>query len=66
MLLPPFLFVVLSQNILEAWSEGQPPIFVYQAWQAVHEPMDAPASYIAPYAAIEDHSRRIYVRVRPC
>lgn len=31
-----------------------------QAWQAVHEPMDAPASYLVPYESIEDPSRKIY------
>ena len=31
-----------------------------QAWQAVHEPMDAPQSYLTPFASILDPSRQIY------
>ena len=28
--------------------------------QAVHEPIDAPDEYVAPYAAIGDPTRRVY------
>ena len=44
----------------------QKPLFVYLAWQAVHEPMDAPASYVAPYASILDDSRRTYAGMLSC
>ena len=35
------------------------PIFAYVAWHAVHDPLEVPAEYTAPYATkIEDQSRR--------
>jgi hypothetical protein len=48
------------QGILESHKSTDRPLFLYMAWQAVHEPMQAPDSYIAPYTAIKDASRRIY------
>jgi arylsulfatase B len=47
-------------GIVSAWQPGDAPVFAYVAWQAVHEPMQAPESYIAPFSSIEDTSRRVY------
>eukprot|EP01052_Picozoa_sp_SAG31_P009224 SAG31_NODE_480_length_15108_cov_56.073423_13_plen_159_part_00 len=47
-------------RLVLGYRTGDAPIFEYLAWQAVHEPMDAPASYIAPYQNTLDDSRRIY------
>ena len=48
-------------DIVSAWKPGDAPVFAYVAWQAVHEPMQAPASYIEPFtSSIEDASRRVY------
>lgn len=54
------------QGILESHKSGDKPIFIYMAWQAVHEPMQAPDSYLEPYAAIKDASRRIYAGMVAC
>ena len=42
------------QGFINNWKPADKPIFTYLAYQAVHEPMDAPASYIEPYVDIDD------------
>jgi len=49
-----------AQGLLKAWKPGAAPLMIYLAWQAVHEPMAVPASYLKPYAKIKDPSRQIY------
>lgn len=48
------------QQLLTGWRAGAPPLFLYVAWQAVHEPMAAPQRYVDPFRSIGDPSRRIY------
>ena len=48
------------QGLLRAWTVGSVPLFVYAAYQAVHEPMAAPEEYVAKFAHIGDPSRRLY------
>ena len=48
------------QGLLRAWSVGAAPLFIYAAYQAVHEPMEAPDEYVAKFAHIGDPSRRLY------
>lgn len=54
------------QEIITNWTTDSKPIFAYIAWQAVHEPLDVPASYVAPFPSIEDLSRQIYAGMLAC
>jgi len=49
-----------AQELFEKWDTGDKPIFLYLAWQAVHEPLDVPAQYLTQFDSIKDPSRRIY------
>ena len=49
-----------ATDLICAWKPGDPPLFVYLAWQAVHEPIEAPARFVKRFGAIGDRSRRVY------
>eukprot|EP00218_Dolichomastix_sp_CCMP3274_P016728 CAMPEP_0170152276 /NCGR_PEP_ID=MMETSP0033_2-20121228/52131_1 /TAXON_ID=195969 /ORGANISM="Dolichomastix tenuilepis, Strain CCMP3274" /LENGTH=521 /DNA_ID=CAMNT_0010389415 /DNA_START=42 /DNA_END=1603 /DNA_ORIENTATION=- len=44
----------------EGGSESGDPFFLYLAWQAVHEPMEAPDEYVRRFPHIQDPSRKLY------
>ena len=48
------------QGLLSGWKPADAPIFLYMAWQAVHEPMSVPDSYRVAYKGTADPSRQIY------
>ena len=41
-------YATRAQNLITGWKAADPPLFVYLAWQAVHEPMTVPDSYLVP------------------
>ena len=59
------IYAQRAQRIIKAHAALPPaqrrPFLLYLPWQAVHEPMDAPAPYIARFdGKIGDHSRKLY------
>lgn len=48
------------QGLLTDWTPADKPIFLYMAWQAVHEPLSVPDSYRVAYNSTLDPSRQIY------
>eukprot|EP00756_Hemistasia_phaeocysticola_P024161 Hpha_TRINITY_DN15933_c0_g1::TRINITY_DN15933_c0_g1_i1::g.72909::m.72909/K01135/ARSB; arylsulfatase B len=54
-----FLFARQVDNLVKAHNPSI-PLFLYLPFQAVHGPLEAPDSYIAKYANIQDKSRRKY------
>ena len=49
-----------AQSLVRGWQLGDAPLFVYIAWQSVHEPMEAPDRYVKPFGHIGDPTRRVY------
>ena len=59
----PFVYAQETVRIIEAHKSANDPrpLYLYLTHQSTHEPIDAPASYIAQYASvIEDPQRRIF------
>ena len=59
------IYAQRAQRIIEAHAAPPParrrPFLLYLPWQAVHEPLDAPAPYVARFEGlIGDHSRKLY------
>ena len=44
-----YVYTKHVQGLLTDWKPADKPIFLYMAWQAVHEPMAVPDSYRVAY-----------------
>ncbi|KAE8285349.1 Arylsulfatase B [Larimichthys crocea] len=53
------LFSQRATSLIEKHNSTK-PLFLYVALQAVHEPLQVPERYTAPYGFIKDHNRRLY------
>ncbi|CAE7482551.1 ARSB [Symbiodinium microadriaticum] len=54
------LFAEEAVRIIEGHNASE-PLFLYQAWQGVHSPREAPPAYVKPYEhTIEDPDRRTF------
>lgn len=55
-----FAFGREASDFIARQGEKKQPFFLYLAFNAVHDPLEAPESYLQRFAAIEDKGRRIY------
>ena len=54
------LFAAEAVRLIQAHNASE-PLFLYQAWQGVHAPRQAPEQYVAPYQEqIQDEARRVF------
>ncbi|KAK9532288.1 hypothetical protein VZT92_009679 [Zoarces viviparus] len=53
------LFSQRASSIIKTHNSSK-PLFLYVALQAVHDPLQVPERYVAPYSFIKDHNRRLY------
>ncbi|RUS91746.1 hypothetical protein EGW08_000454 [Elysia chlorotica] len=54
------LYTEKAVQLIQSAATSEKPFFLYLAYQAVHDPLEAPDSYIKPYNHIQDQKRRIY------
>ncbi len=55
-----YLTTALSRDAARFVSETKPPFCLYLAYNAPHQPLEAPKESIARYSHIQDKNRRIY------
>ncbi|KAK3786698.1 hypothetical protein RRG08_057974 [Elysia crispata] len=54
------LYTKKAVELINSTATSDQPFFLYLAYQAVHDPMEAPEHYIKPYEHIQNKKRRIY------
>ena len=52
------LFTSHVQQLIQNYDPATGPLYIYVAWQSVHAPIEAPASYVEPYKTIFNETIR--------
>lgn len=61
-----FVFANRTIDIINSHPNTSEPLFIYLPMQSIHEPIQVPDEYLAPYAYLKDKNRRGMAGMATC